>query len=801
MIVMKSQTNNQTKNQTKKANFGMFMAVYLAGIFMGAIDTGIVTPARTVIQNNLMVDDKTGIWMITIYTLAYAASIPIMGKLADKYGRKYIYLSCIFLFGLGSLLCGVSQELGSFSFLLIARVIQAIGGGGIMPVATAEFGTTFPPEKRGMALGLVGGTYGVANIFGASAGSAILDLFGKNNWKFIFYVNLPITLFILVAGFIFLINNRESEVKRTDVWGIFILTSMVLSLMYGLKNVDFFDILTTMANPNVFVFLIIFVVLLPFFILVEKKAEDPVMNLSYFTNPRILITLILSFVVGIVMMGMIFVPQFSENALKIASGSGGYFVIILGLFAGLGAPMSGTLIDKFGAKLILGLGFLISAIGGLFLVFVTTNHPNTFTVVISLILIGLGMGFTIGTPLNYMMLENTKKEESNSALAALSLIRSVGTVIGPAIMIGFISHAGANIQTNVMGLFPSEIKVPALPYSEELTEKVNELKANPNMKDKLADVEMPDFASMTSVKIDMSGNGDYKMSEDLVEIMRSSDVTTITANSKILASRMFDEMNPEMSAKIEDGIQKGIDAMSSGVTDMNNTIAEMEKGSSGIGEGVKGMQTALDSQKQALKQLEDLYATISKMSSTMPSTGTMPAMGAMPATGEMPSTSKMPKSIIEMIPEQVKSKMPESVLEQLKDVKSAKDVEKKIEELKTAITTMETKITETKKSKADMEKGIDSIRSAQKDINDAISKMNIMKEAIPGTFETAKNDYLEAIDNISANIESEFQTTLNKGFKQVYLTVAISSIVALLILLLYGKKKEEEEIQEVVYAE
>lgn len=798
---------NQTKNQTKKANFGMIMAVYLAGIFMGAIDTGIVTPARTVIQNNLMVDDKTGIWMITIYTLAYAASIPIMGKLADKYGRKYIYLSCIFLFGLGSLLCGVSQELGSFSFLLFARVIQAIGGGGIMPVATAEFGTTFPPEKRGMALGLVGGTYGVANIFGASAGSAILDLFGKNNWKFIFYVNLPITLFILVAGFVFLTNNREKEVKKTDVWGILILTSMVLSLMYGLKNVDFFDILTTVTSPNVYVFLIIFAVLLPFFILVEKKAEDPVMNLSYFTNPRILITLILSFVVGIVMMGMIFVPQFSENALKIASGSGGYFVIILGLFAGLGAPMSGTLIDKFGAKLILGLGFLVSAIGGLFLVFVTTNHPSTLTVVISLILIGLGMGFTIGTPLNYMMLENTKKEESNSALAALSLIRSVGTVIGPAIMIGFISHAGANIQTNVMGLFPSEIKVPALPYSEELTEKVNELKANPNMKDKLADVEMPDFASMTSVKIDMSGNGDYKMSEDLVEIMRSSDVTTITANSKILASRMFDEMNPEMSAKIQDGIQKGIDAMSSGVNDMNNTIAEMEKGSSGIGEGVKGMQTALDSQKQALKQLEDLYVTISKMSSTMPSTGTMPAMGAMPATGEMPSigtmpsTSKMPKSIIEMIPEQVKSKMPESVLEQLKDVKSAKDVEKKIEELKTAITTMETKIAETQKSKADMEKGIDSIRSAQKDINDAISKMNIMKEAIPGTFETAKNDYLEAIDNISANIENEFQTTLNKGFKQVYLTVAISSIVALLILLLYVKKKDEEEMPEVAYAE
>ncbi|WP_117385840.1 MFS transporter [Acetivibrio cellulolyticus] len=792
------------KNQTKKTNFGMIMAIYLAGIFMGAIDTGIVTPARTVIQNNLMVGDKTGIWMITIYTLAYAASIPIMGKLADKYGRKYIYLSCIFLFGLGSLLCGVSQELGSFSFLLFARVIQALGGGGIMPIATAEFGTTFPPEKRGMALGLVGGTYGVANIFGASAGSAILDLFGKNNWKFIFYVNLPITVFILVAGFIFLTNNREKEVKKTDIWGILILTSMVLSLMYGLKNIDFFNFLTTVANPNVYVFLIIFAVLLPIFILVEKKAEDPVMNLSYFTNPRIVVTLILSFVVGIVMMGMIFVPQFSENALKIASGSGGYFVIILGLFAGAGAPMSGTLIDKFGAKLILGLGFLVSAIGGLFLVFVTTNHPSTLTVVISLILIGLGMGFTIGTPLNYMMLENTKKEESNSALATLSLIRSVGTVIGPAIMIGFISHAGANVQTNVMGLFPTEIKVPALPYAEELTEKINELKANPNMKDKLANVEMPDLTSMTSVKIDMSSKGDYKMPEDLVDLMRSSDVTTITANSKTLTSRMFDEKNPEMIAKIQDGIQKGIDSMSSGMTDMDNTIAEMEKGSSGIGEGIKGMQTAVDSQKQALKQLEGLYATISKMSSTMPSTGTMPAMGtmpstvtmptmgAMPSTGKMPSTSKMPKSILEMIPEQVKSKMPESVLEQLKDVKSAKDVEKKIEELKTAIATLETKIADAQKSKVDMEKAVDSIKLAQKDMKDTISKMNTLKAAVPGAFETAKNDYLKAIDNISANIESEFQTTLNKGFKQVYLTVAIASIVALLILTLYTKKKEEE---------
>ena len=170
----------------KNLNFGLIMAVYLLGIFMGALDTGIVTPARTIIQNYMGVSDTLGIWMITIYTLAYAASIPVMGKLADRAGRKYIYLVSIFLFGAGSLLCGLTEASGSFTMLLIARAVQAIGGGGIVPVATAEFGTTFPPEKRGMALGLVGGVYGVANIFGASAGSAILDIFGTNNWQFIF---------------------------------------------------------------------------------------------------------------------------------------------------------------------------------------------------------------------------------------------------------------------------------------------------------------------------------------------------------------------------------------------------------------------------------------------------------------------------------------------------------------------------------------------------------------------------------------------------------------------------------------
>lgn len=790
-------------NQNKKSNFVLIMIVYLLGIFMGAVDTGIVTPARTIIQNNLLVDDKIGIWMITIYTLAYAASIPVMGKLADQFGRKYVYLSSIFLFGLGSLFCGLSQNFGSFTILLISRTVQAIGGGGILPVATAEFGTTFPKEKRGMALGLVGGVFGIANIVGATTGSAVLDLFGKNNWQFIFYINVPITLFILFAGFLCLPNTKENSVKKIDVLGIAALTVMVLSLLYGLKNIDFFDFNATFTSTSVYPYLIIFIVFLPLFIFFEKRAEDPVLNLSYFKNSRIVITLILSFITGIAMMGMIFVPQFCENALKIPSGSGGYFVLILGIFAGLGAPVSGKLIDKLGAKIILGFGFLISVIGSLFLILVTINYPNMLTVAVSLALIGTGVGFTMGTPLNYMMLDNTKKEESNSSLAAVSLVRSIGTAIAPAIMIGFLAHAGTNVQKNVMDLLPKEVNVPPLPYAQELTDELSKLKSDPHMKDKLASINMPDLNSMQKVKINMNSNSNYKMPKELVDLMKSSDVTTITDNCKQLSEEMFNTMTPKIISNIQNGITTGIDSMNVNIKDMDKNIADMQNGYNGIGTGIEHMQAALVSQEEALKQLENLST---KMSQGMPKGmvpgnttpgGTMPdgiKPGNSMPTSAMNIQSKTSMNIVDMIPENVKSKIPQSVLAELKNIRTAEDLINKISELKAAEHVLTVKIDESKKSQAEMLKGMEAIKSAETQIKDIISKMTVLKNAVPNAFKTAEANYTTEIDKNSAALENEFQKTLNGGFKQVYFTVTVASILALIVLAFYKNKSLQTDL-------
>ncbi len=531
----------KVKNEKTK-RYGFVMLVYLLGIFIGAIDTGILTPARTVVQNSFGVDERTGIWMITAFTLAYACAMPILGKLADRIGRKRVYMVAVAFFGAGSLICGLSNFAGSFPMLIAGRVIQALGGGGIMPLATAEFGTGFPEEKRGMALGLVGGVYGIANILGATLGSAILDLVGTANWHWLFFINLPICVFVVAAAIVALPKNEKQPAQKIDLKGTFVLVLLVLSLMYSLNNIDFFNFGETIGDLNVYPFLIAFVVLIPLFLWIEKRAVDPIFNTGYFKSKNIVIVFFLAFIVGVMLMGMVFVPQFAENALKTPEGSGGYFVTILGLFAGIGGPMGGKLVDKFGPKKILFFGFGVSLISALFLALYATVHVSTVAVIVSLVLMGTGLGFVMGTPLNYMMLSNTKPEESNSALSALSLMRSIGTTIGPMLMIGFIAQAGISAQDSIMNVIPpvSSIQIQA---DDTLTG---------NIRDDLKAVEV-NLGLMDGLKTQLLAKTD-ELETDNTALQQATDKTN--ADLEVLKNeprfkKMLDEMDFEMPENME----------------------------------------------------------------------------------------------------------------------------------------------------------------------------------------------------------------------------------------------------------
>ena len=777
--------------------------VYLLGIFMGAIDMNIVNPARTVIQNTLSIPDELGVWLMTIYTLAYAASIPVMGKLADRHGRKYIYLLCVLLFGVGSLLCGLSQDVGSFEMLIASRAIQAIGGGGIMPVATAEFGTAFPPEKRGMALGLVGGIYGVASILGSTAGSFILDVAGSTNWQFIFYVNIPICLFILVAGLFKIPNTKEDEVKPIDGLGTAVLTVMVLSLMYGLKNIDVFELSTSITSTDVYPFLIAFLVLIPVFIAVEHRAADPIMNLAYFKDRDIVITLLCSITTGIIMMGTLFAPQFCENAMMMRPGSGGYFLIILGVFTGFGAPLSGKLIDKIGVKPILAFGFLVSVAGSLFMAFVTCEYPTLLNVCISMALSGLGIGFIMGTPLNYMMLAKTDESESNSALATLSLVRSIGTAIAPAIMVAFIAHAGLAMQDNIMEVLPTEVTISELPYAEELDQRVADMKADEDTADMLDGVDIPKMSSYTHIEMDMSDTDskyDVTVSDEMKQRLQDSDVTTIVATVKDMSTEIYDQIKPQLEAEALQGIDTGLDKMNEGLGKLDDSIAEM-KGS---------LSEMRDKKSEMTAQAEDMDSQAAKMRGSI-ETMQDQAQTMKDAKAEVDAKVTAMQSALDHLPEGTPAEQKEGLEKALAGLQQASaqmqegidGIDTAVSEMKGAVSGMEQGASGIEAGAAGIRKGIAGIESGmakmktaltqmndgRSELADTIDKMEAVKAAIPDRFDEGGQNYLAEIDEEAPIIQKVFQQTLNEGFKGMFILSAICSAVGVVILAFYRDDK------------
>lgn len=506
---------------TAPKRWKLVLVLYLAGIGMGALDMGIVNPARTVIQNGLGIDDKVGVWVFTIYTLAYAAAIPVIGKIADIIGRKPVYVLAIGLFGLGSLGCGLAQDFSSLGLLLTSRAIQAIGGGGMVPVATAAVGTIVPPPKRGMALGLVGMVYGVASVFGASAGSLILDIAGQENWQWIFYINVPIAIVVVGLGIWALPKETQDSSRRLDLPGILVLVVMTTSILWAFQNLDFTQIGDSLKDRNVWVALVVFLILMPLFWVIEHRVADPIINFKYFGNINVGSTLLMGAVAGILMMTVMFIPQFAENCLRLPSGAGGYPTIIIGVGSAVGSPISGRLTDRFGPRRILGVGTAISTIAGIMLIFWASPHPGIISTSLSIFVMGLGLGFLMGAPLTYLILHLIPESDANSGQATLSLIRSLGTTLAPAILVGLLATAMGGLSGKVMEAMPEMPPMPTMAAMENSKSGMPPMKAA--MGFKMSDLPAP-----------------------IQEKIKSADVTNVVDRTKEIANYLFDQQEAKL---------------------------------------------------------------------------------------------------------------------------------------------------------------------------------------------------------------------------------------------------------------
>ena len=427
----------------KSPNVGAILAIYLFGLLVGGLYVGMVTPVRTVVQAQFGLSGAEGIWMINIYSLFYAALIPVIGSLADRRGRKPVFVGCVVVFCAGAALCGVSAYVGGFALLLVGRVVQAVGACGMIPVANAELGTTVPANRRGMVLGIAAAITGLANVLGGAAGSAILGLFGSENWSMLFFVCLPFGFALVMAALKVLPNRTVESRGRLDYAGSFFFVVTILLMLYALRSVDFANAVESVASVQVWLPLVGALACVLVFVQIEKRASEPVFHLEYLRVRPIVITMAVSFFVGCIIISMTLIPEFAEEVMGDPVGSGGYYLIAIGVTSMFGAPMGGRFIDRFGVRPVMIFGLATAAVGYLFLAFAVAPNPTSAGLIVGLMIVGLGMGFAMGAPTNCMILENTDASESASAISTVTFVRQIGTTLAPAIFVGFMSGGGA----------------------------------------------------------------------------------------------------------------------------------------------------------------------------------------------------------------------------------------------------------------------------------------------------------------------------------------------------------------------
>lgn len=347
----------------RKGSLSLIFAIYLLGLALGGLYVGMVAPVRLVIQEYFGLGDATGIWMINIYTLFYAACIPVVGKLADIRGRKPVFLGCLGTFALGCGLCALSQVAVGFLMLLAGRLVQAVGACGIIPVANAEIGASFPAEKRGMALGIAAAVAGIANVAGAAVGSLIMGLVGNAHWPMLFLLALPVCALLVLAGAWGLPNHQTETKAQLDLAGSVLVIAAVLLLLTALQGLDVLHLGAYLSASGFYVPALACAAVLVAFVLVERRAESPVFHLKYLHSRPIVITMLVSFFVGCIIISMTLIPELAEFVVNAPVGSGGLYVLPVGVLSMFGPPLGGKFIDRFGPKPVMMGGLAVAAAG------------------------------------------------------------------------------------------------------------------------------------------------------------------------------------------------------------------------------------------------------------------------------------------------------------------------------------------------------------------------------------------------------------------------------------------------------
>ena len=415
--------DNKTRNRV--------LLVLFLGVLMGALDIAIVSPALTPIQNFFGVDERAKSWIFTIYVLFSLIGTPLMAKLSDVFGRRLIYILDIAIFAVGSFVVAISPH-NLFAVLMVGRALQGFAAGGVFPVASAVIGDSFPPEKRGGALGLIGAVFGLAFLVGPIIGGIIMTF---ATWQWLFVVNLPIAVVVIALG-LRLLPSSHPETRRAFDWaGMLVLAVLLTSLAYGLSMIDTKNFLSSLESLNVWPFLVVAIALLFVFPVVERKAEDPVLHLKILASRQAKLASALAAGAGLGEVGMVFIPSLAVAALPaiINKHNSSYLLMPVVLAMAVGSPLVGRLLDKVGSKVVVLIGSALMTVG-MIMFSIPQITASLWLFILAGVVIGLGLSALLGAPVRYIMLNESSAADRTSAQGAIALFTSIGQLMSSALV-------------------------------------------------------------------------------------------------------------------------------------------------------------------------------------------------------------------------------------------------------------------------------------------------------------------------------------------------------------------------------
>lgn len=379
-----------------KAILPAMMAI-IVGMIMVILDSTVVNVAVPSLVEYFGTDLRTIQWTVTGYTLALSAVIPLAGWLTDRYGAKQVFLTTITLFTIGSVLCGAAQT--PFQLILF-RVLQGLGGGMVAPIGMAMVFRLAPPDRRGSIMGMLGIPMLMAPALGPILSGWLVD---SVSWHWIFLINLPIGIVAFILGMRFLPKAERLEPPRLDILGMILAPIAFSMLAFGVSEGG-----TEWTSAQTLTGLIVGGTALVLFIFVEIRQKQPLLELRVFRSPDFTRGILLAWVVQLTMFGsMIIVPLYLQSVKGYSALETGLILLPQALCAGIGMPIGGRLFDRIGARPLAFFG-LTAISTALFLLSRVTVDTATGAIMVSLGLMGLGMGFSM-MPLNTHVLNSAPR--------------------------------------------------------------------------------------------------------------------------------------------------------------------------------------------------------------------------------------------------------------------------------------------------------------------------------------------------------------------------------------------------------